>query len=415
MKILYLSKEEPPFPISSDREWELILQKTSGKALSCLQSNEIDLVFVTSKLDDLSGIEFIYNLSQSEFSTLPVVYIYDNKNEFPKPQRFSLGLVDYISRDEFTPGRVIAYLNRNIEQQQLIEGIKELSIAIIDDSKVSVQIITSILDEIGVEKYKSYLDPRDLIISGETFDVYFIDMVMPGITGDKLVAMMRGQSPNSIIITMSSIDNVKTISNVLSSGADDYIIKPFNREVLIARLKTNFRSYRLLRELEKKNRELDRLSKTDSLTGAYNHGFIFKKLTNSIEKSTFQGSPLTLGIIDLDFFKEVNDNYGHLSGDRVLKKVTELFSGKIPRNAYFGRYGGEEFMVILPMELGVSVKILNEIREEFYDTPIEGVERSISFSGGAVLWQGESVSEFVKSADALLYEAKKAGRNNIKY
>lgn len=415
MKILYVSNEEPPFSISSDREWELILKSTSVKAFSCLQDSDIDLIFVTTKLEDLTGIEFINNLSESDFSTLPVVYIYENKNEFPKPQRFSLGLVDYISRDEFTPGRIIAYLNRNIEQQQLIEGIKELSIAIIDDSRVSVKVITSILDEIEVEKYKSYLDPRDLIISGETFDVYFIDMVMPGITGDKLVAMMRGQSPNSIIITMSSIDNVKTISNVLSSGADDYIIKPFNREVLIARLKTNFRSYRLLRELEVKNRELDRLSKTDSLTGAYNHGYIFKKLTSSIEKATFQGSSLTLGLIDLDFFKEVNDNYGHVSGDRVLKKVTELFLRSLPKGSYFGRYGGEEFLVILPFELGESLRVLNKIREEFYDESIEGVGRSVSFSGGAVLWQGEAVSEFVKSADSLLYEAKKAGRNNIKY
>lgn len=414
MKILYISNEKPDLPEKGELDWELLYSESSSKALKSLEENRIELIFITTNLKDQSGMEFLYNLAESPYSSLPVVYIYDNKNEFPKPQRFSLGLVDYISMGEFTPGRIIAYLNRNIEQQKLIEGIKELSIAIIDDSKVSVKVIESILQELGVDRFKSFMDPRDLIMSGESFDVYFIDMVMPGITGDKLVSMMRGQSPNSIIITMSSIDNVKTISNVLSSGADDYIIKPFSKEVLIARLKTNFRSYNLLRELEVKNRELDRLSKTDSLTGAFNHGYIYKKLSRYIEKSTFQGTSLSLGLIDLDFFKEVNDTYGHVCGDSVLIAVSSLFMSKLPVGAHFGRYGGEEFMAVLPFDLNKAYEILDSIREEFYELRIEGVTRNVSFSGGVVSWNGESVSELVKSADSLLYEAKKAGRNIIK-
>jgi two-component system cell cycle response regulator len=414
MEILYLSDKYPPFLTGSEMDWSLTHCNTREAALDILNKVDIDLVFITTTLKDSPGIDFISTLSQGSFYSIPIVYIYTKKDEVPNTRRFSLGLVDYISQEEFTPGRVIAYLNRNIEQQKLIEGIKELSIAIIDDSKVSIKVIASILEEIGVDKYKSYMDPRDLIMSGETFDVYFIDMVMPGITGDKLVSMMRGQSPNSIIITMSSIDNVKTISNVLSSGSDDYIIKPFNKDVLIARLKTNFRSYNLLRELEVKNRELDRLSKTDSLTGALNHGYIFKKLSRAIEKSTFQGSPLALAIIDLDFFKEVNDNYGHVAGDNVLVAITDLFKKRLPKEAAFGRYGGEEFLAILPYDQKSSFSILDGIREEFFDLRFKGVDRSLSFSGGLALWRGESESDLVKIADSLLYEAKKSGRNNIK-
>lgn len=415
MKVLYVALDEDD-KICTNGDCKPVLQKSGEDALKYLDSNEVDLILVGSKLSGETGVSFLHRLSKSNFKNLPVIYIYDNKNELPIEQRFALGIIDYISKSELTPGRILGYLDRLLEQDKLLEGVKKLSIAVIDDSRVSLKVISTILNEAGITDFKTFQDPRDLIISGETFDAYFIDMVMPGITGDKLVAMMRGQSPKSIIISMSSIDNVKTISNVLSYGADDYIIKPFNKEVFIARLKTNFRAYNLMNELDRKNYELELLSKVDSLTGAYNHGHIFKVLNNEIERATYQGGSFSLLIIDLDFFKEVNDNYGHVSGDEVLITLSELFLSKANDRDFFGRYGGEEFLYIMgDTSIQKAIESVSEIHREFASTQINGIDRYITFSGGLVQWSGESVSELVRKADDLLYEAKKDGRNNIKW
>lgn len=416
MRILYVDLDDKNKKLCSDGECEFFHKKSGDDAIEFLETQAVDIILIGSTLEDGNGVSLVYKINESKFKHLPVIYIYKNKDEFPIEQRFSLGIIDYVSEKELTPGRVLGYLDRLQEQEKLLEGLKKLSIAIIDDSMVSLKVMSVILSKAGIGNFKTFNDPRDLIISGEVFDIYFIDMVMPGITGDKLVAMMRGQSPKSIIITMSSIDNVKTISNVLSSGADDYIIKPFNKEILLARLKTNFRAYSLLNELDNKNEKLDLLTKTDSLTGAYNHGFIFKKIEDEIEKATYHGIPLSILLIDLDFFKEINDNYGHVAGDNVLKDLTSLINNNINKSDYFGRYGGEEFLLVLGnTQLGEAAKVTSKIHDDFMNLKIEGVGRHVTFSGGLIQWSGESVSELVHKADTLLYEAKKNGRNNIKW
>lgn len=416
MIVLYVNHDDNKDNICTNGDCKLIHKESVEDALNFLESNIVDLILVGSNLLGGTGVSFIHKLTETRHKNHSVIYIYNDKNELSIEQRFALGIVDYISRSELTPGRILGYLDRLIEQDKLLEGVKKLSIAIIDDSIVSIKVISSILKEVGITDFKSFQDPRDLIMSGDTFDVYFIDMVMPGITGDKLVAMMRGQSPKSIIISMSSVNNVKTISNVLSYGADDYIIKPFNREVFIARLKTNFRAYNLMNELDCKNYELELLSKVDSLTGAYNHGHIFKVLNNEIERATYQEGVFSLLIIDLDFFKEVNDNYGHVSGDNVLITLSELFLSKARERDFFGRYGGEEFLFIMgDTKLQDATMFVTEIHKEFSNYQIPEIDRYITFSGGLVQWNGEFVSELVRKADDLLYEAKKDGRNNIKW
>ncbi len=381
-----------------------------NKAMDFLEKNSPELLLIGEHVNGGSGLEIIGKLSSSKYSSVPIVYIADNEDNNSSDHYLSLGIIDNIKRSDLTLEKISKFLFYIIDQSILTDEMKSLSIAVIDDSKVTHEIINTILQDVGIVDITNFSDPRDLLKYKRDFDVYFVDMVMPGITGDKLSANLRMRSSQSIIIIMSSIDNVKTISNVLSAGADDYIIKPFNRDILLARLKTNFRSFKLVLKL-------DKASKIDSLTGVYNHGYIFDKLHEEINNSTFKDRPLCLLLLDLDKFKLVNDQFGHPGGDIVLTELANLFKNNCRKIDYFGRYGGEEFVFIMTdTVLDEAIKITDRLRDEFSKMSIEGIYQQVTFSGGLIQWKaGNHGEEIVKKADKLLYKAKNSGRDKICY
>lgn len=293
----------------------------------------------------------------------------------------------------------------------------ELSVVIIDDSTLSQKVAVNILEEDGFSNITSFTDPVKFLKEYKEFDLFIVDIVMPSISGEKLVDMIRKMSPGAIIIGMSTVNNMDTISRVLTTGADDYVIKPVHKLDLLARIRTNFRSFSLLKELELKNRELDLMAKTDSLTGAYNHGHIFSLVKSEIKKAKKISSELSLLLIDLDHFKAVNDDFGHGVGDQVLKTISRVFQKWLRDNHFFGRYGGEEFMLVMPsINLADASLYVENIRSHFLDLHIKGVDRQVTFSGGLVQWDGyEGYKELIKRADDLLYSAKDSGRNQIIY
>lgn len=295
--------------------------------------------------------------------------------------------------------------------------MNELSVVIIDDSTLSQKVAVKILEDAGFSHITTFTDPVTFLKEYRDFDLYIVDIVMPSISGEKLVDMIRKMSPGSIIIGMSTVDNIDTISRVLSVGADDYVIKPVNKVELLARIRTNFRSFNLLKELEVKNFELDRLAKTDSLTGAYNHGHIFSMVKQEIKRAKKNSSRLSLLLIDLDHFKDINDTFGHGMGDQVLKTLARVFQKWKSEGHSFGRYGGEEFMLLMPnILLSDAYLYVEKIRSHFTDLNIKGVDRRVTFSGGLVEWNGEEgYREFIKRSDDMLYRAKEGGRDQILY
>ncbi len=380
-----------------------------------LDKNDVSLLLVGEEILYISGLEALDLLNNSSHNRIPTVFIVDTEDNYHFEHYSFLGVNDCFVRNSITTNTIQKYLKKGKTQKELYKDMQNLSVAIIDDSKVSLAVIQSILKNENINNIKLFNDPRGLLKDFENFDVFFVDVVMPGITGDKLVGMIRRMSPNSIIITMSTVDNVQTISNVLGAGSDDYIIKPFNKIELLARLRTNYRSFVLLKELEKKNIELDRLSKIDSLTGAYNHGHIFNIIKKELTSALHSGLPLCLLLIDLDLFKLVNDRYGHGIGDEVLMSLSKLFIDKSRINDHFGRYGGEEFLFVMTNTSLDKAVVLSEcLLGLFSSSAVNGMDSAATFSGGLVMWDGsETNSQLIKRADDILYIAKKQGRNRI--
>jgi diguanylate cyclase (GGDEF)-like protein len=169
-------------------------------------------------------------------------------------------------------------------------------------------------------------------------------------------------------------------------------------------------------EIEKQTRILKRIAETDSLTKLYNHGSIYKIIEKEIEMSEVTKDPLTLMMLDLDYFKEVNDTYGHPVGDEVLVKVSELLKENIRDIDVAGRYGGEEFTILLKnIHLDKGYVIAERIRKTILSTDFTSEKIKLSISIGIAEWSGDDVASFIKKADKKLYASKAYGRNKTTF
>jgi diguanylate cyclase (GGDEF)-like protein len=171
---------------------------------------------------------------------------------------------------------------------------------------------------------------------------------------------------------------------------------------------------RLLKELEEKNKILQEISITDGLTGLYNRRFIMKNMLDHIEKATRYQYIFSIIIFDLDNFKEINDTYGHLVGDEVLQRISLELKNNLRKTDIIGRYGGEEFIVILPYADQIAAyHIAEKVRKSIQELQWDKYFFTITLSGGVVRYNGGSIESLIEKTDKSLYRAKDNGRNRI--
>ncbi|MFD3157069.1 cache domain-containing protein [Haloimpatiens sp. FM7330] len=167
-------------------------------------------------------------------------------------------------------------------------------------------------------------------------------------------------------------------------------------------------------EMECINKKLKESSITDGLTNLYNHKHIHEKLMEETNKSDVNNTPLSIIMLDIDYFKKVNDNFGHQTGDIVLKSIADLLKREVTKESLIGRYGGEEFLVIVPkQDLNCAYATAEKIRKGIENMSFEDKKLKVTISGGVVQHNLESCHEIIGKADNLLYKAKLNGRNRI--
>lgn len=386
---------------------------SSKDALEILATDNISLIVTAMEIREGSIERFIELINRS-YSKVPIVVITGNDTFDDRKKMYDLGIVDYIvkksSRDEIRD-----YL-KAFAVKSKTQYLTDMYIAVCDDSKVDRKITERIFRINSINRVDFYEDPEEMFEAGRNYDIYLIDLILKDSSGHQVIKKLRSEGCKSVIIAISGIDNVKTISHVLSLGADDYITKPYNNDIFMARIRTCARSYSLYKEVKEKTLELEKMAKSDGLTGLLNHMEIFRQLDLEIEKKGRYGDNLSLIMFDLDFFKNINDTYGHLFGDRVLESVSSIIQKNIRNVDLAGRYGGEEFMIILPKaSLKQAVETAERIRDAIENCVFENVDLKVTISGGVAECIKENSKELVSRADNLLYKAKEGGRNNIQF
>jgi diguanylate cyclase (GGDEF)-like protein len=304
----------------------------------------------------------------------------------------------------------------------------ELEVLIVEDSQTQALQLQFLLESEGyqVTVAKDGVEGLEALSNG-SFSIVITDWVMPKMDGVEFCRALRRQMSDGYIYVflVTARSSKEEIVKGLEGGADDYLVKPIEPAELVARLTTARRILNLEQTLKDRNREISRLLNTDHLTKVFNRNYLDSQLTNVCRQSLRYQHWLTVVLCDLDFFKQVNDNYGHLIGDEVLKK----FASTLQETLRFGidwvaRYGGEEFVVVLPeTDLNGAEQVCERLRLAVSDFSIS-CGRNDKFSitasfGAAVLpdsgFQEKDVTgyDLVGLADNCLYEAKAMGRNRV--
>jgi two-component system, cell cycle response regulator len=252
-----------------------------------------------------------------------------------------------------------------------------------------------------------------------------LDWMMPGMTGLEICQKIRQmqREPYTYVLLVTSKNLKQDLIAGMEAGADDYIIKPFDQHELKVRLRSGTRIVQLQTELLAAREALRIQATRDSLTRLWNRLSIMEALQREVTRAERERHHIGLMLIDIDFFKKINDTYGHIAGDAVLREVARRMSASIRTYDFLGRYGGEEFLMVLPGCDREAVKMHAErVRIAICREPLrlgEGeTELNISASFGATTYIpgcGNTLEDMIRNADAALYGAKSAGRNRVIY
>jgi two-component system, cell cycle response regulator len=301
-------------------------------------------------------------------------------------------------------------------------GDPNFTIAIVDDDAAIRRLVKFYLTRAGFDTIECTTgeEARQMLATSE-WDLAILDRRLPDMDGVVLAHELR--SSRSLraryVIMLTGEDDQEAKVEGLELGADDYITKPFQNAELLARIRAGKRIVDLQKELYEANKRLELLSITDGLTRLYNHRYFQDELARAFEESARYDRPLSLAIVDIDFFKKVNDTYGHAVGDEVLKCVSQLFRDSVRSTDLVARYGGEEFAVMMPeTELDDAITFAEKIRSlvesATADTQAGGLKVTVSIGVSAVpRTKARSAKELVIHADKALYRAKKNGRNRV--
>ena len=355
--------------------------------------------------DSLVGIRVMKEIQQEMDESARVMFISSND--------------DLDLRLEAVRAGGAAYLTKPINSSELINQLdsfvvpqtqEPFRVLIIDDSATVLAYYATVLELAGmVVKTVEKLDIVMKTLLAFNPDVILIDVYMPECSGIELAKVIR-QIDGLLsvpIVYLSSENDFNTQQEAICLAGDDFLVKPIDPKRLLSAVTMRVRRARLLRGLMVR----------DGLTGLLNHTAIIEQLGREIVRSNRLKTPLSFAMVDVDFFKKVNDTYGHAAGDRVLKSLARLLKQRLRGTDIVGRYGGEEFAVIMTdTDASDAAKVIDEIRKVFSRLlhMSDNREFNVTFSCGiADIQHFPDVESVINAADKVLVDAKMKGRNQV--
>jgi diguanylate cyclase (GGDEF)-like protein len=298
-----------------------------------------------------------------------------------------------------------------------------VKILIADDDDVSRRVLQATLAKWGYDVVIACngMEAWHMLLENNAPRLAILDWMMPGMDGIEVCREIRklDDEPYVYILLLTAKARKKDIIAGLKAGADDYVTKPFDPQELRARLRAGRRVLDLQAELVAARESLRYQATHDSLTGLLNRGAILDTLRNELDTANRRGLPLSIVLADLDHFKTINDTHGHIVGDAVLYEAARRMKNSVRASDSIGRYGGEEFLFVLPGCDGSDAtsqarRLQNSITQNSIELPRLSI--SLTISMGVVSKPNpkvEDLDQLIQAADEAMYDAKAQGRNRV--
>ncbi len=428
-------------------EYFEVLSAQDGMSALDVASNEApDLILLDVMMPGMDGFEVCQRLkADAKTRHIPVVMVTALSDVADRVRGLEAGADDFLSKPVndvalFARVRSLVRLKMTVDELRLRqeasgdsdmldkeppaeEQIEGAPVLVVDSSESSARKIVACLEETGYDVTQTAIPEEGLRLSRERdFDMIIAGLEINGEDGLRFCSHLRSQEETRhvpILLVLEDI-HLEQLAKGLELGVSDYLIKPVDRNELLARSRTQIRRRRYHDQLRNVLQSSVSMAYTDALTGLYNRRYMNANLDRKILEIAETAKPVSLILFDIDHFKQVNDEHGHAAGDEVLKGIAERIGHSVRDMDLVARYGGEEFVVIMPdTPSETATKIAERLRAQVAEQPfpVTGVDAplTVSISLGVATTHDpmEEADSLLKRADAALYQAKAEGRNRV--
>ncbi|MGP0095025.1 MAG: PleD family two-component system response regulator [Xanthobacteraceae bacterium] len=426
--------------------FDVVTASSGAEALAICQRAECDLVLLDVMMPDMDGFEVCRRLKGNPATHhIPVVMVTALDQVSDRVKGLDAGADDFLTKpvcdvaliarvrslarlkmvtDEL---RMRAVTSKEIgiqspEREAIADTGRKGRVLIIDDRPASHERLQAMLT--GEQSVDVEEDPAEALFHAAegNYDLLIISLSFKSFDGLRLCSQVRSleRTRGLPILAIADADNDPRLVRGLEIGVNDYLARPLDKNELLARVRTLVRKKRYTERLRDNVQLSIEMAITDALTGLYNRRYMESHLATLVEQAAARGKPLTVLILDIDYFKAINDSYGHDAGDDVLREFALRIRKSIRGIDLACRYGGEEFVAVMPeTDMAVATMVAERLRRRIASEPFSiqqgkgSVTVTISVGLAALGSPNETAAEILKRADQALYRAKRDGRNRV--
>lgn len=386
-------------------KYEVVQAESFEEARNRINSHkDIDIALLDLGLPDAKDEEIVQYVQKFN---IPIVVLSGSDNAKVKELMANTGIVEYIIKDR---SYAVEYAVNIV--QRFIKN-KNTHVLVVDDSKTFCEKVAYICRQYNliVSTASSGKEALEILKANSDIKLVFVDYIMPNMNGLELTTEIRKLHSKDIlsVIALSGSDEKDIVAKFLKYGANDFISKDFSNEELLARLNVSLDTLELF-ELTKQQ------ANKDFLTGLYNRRYFFEHCNRLYLSAKDNNKKISIAMLDIDYFKRLNDTYGHEVGDLALKHISKLLQNELRGDIIISRFGGEEFAIFFNGYDEIeALKALETFRKVVQNSFIKTENQKISFtiSGGICSMLGDNIDSMLKNADKGLYKSKENGRNQI--
>jgi two-component system, cell cycle response regulator len=426
--------------------FDVITAYSGTQALAVAERAECDIVLLDVMMPDMDGFDVCRKLKTNPATHhIPVVMVTALDQPSDRVRGLEAGADDFLTKpvtdvalvsrvrslarlkmvtDEL---RMRALTSKEIgiqspEREAVAETGRAGRILIVDDRKSSYERIVETLSAEHTVDVEA--DPNEAMfhIAEGHYDLLIVSLGLQNFDGLRLCSQVRSleRTRNVPILAVAEADNNARLVRGLEIGVNDYLIRPIDRNEMLARVRTQIKKKRYTERLRDNVQLTVEMAITDVLTSLFNRRYMETHLATLVEQAAARGKPIAVLVLDIDYFKAVNDGHGHDAGDDVLREFALRMRKSIRNIDLACRYGGEEFVIVMPeTDMAVATVVAERLRRRIASEPFaiqsgaRNLDITISIGIAALDGPGDNAAAILKRADTALYRAKRDGRNRV--